>query len=83
MIKNSGDKKVRGGGAAKDSERDGERTRERERCINAMRMSRKNQNSKRANLSYQLLLKQRLFQVRMYNKVSPWLWVSEDKEQRR
>ena len=31
MIKNSGDKKVRGGGAAKDSERDGERTRERER----------------------------------------------------
>ena len=30
MIKNSGDKKVRGGGAAKDSERDGERTRERE-----------------------------------------------------
>ena len=39
-----------------------------------------NQSFKRTNLSYNSLLKQRLFQVRMYS--APWLWVSDDKQQR-
>ena len=48
---------------------------------NAMRISRKSQSFKRTSLSYKPLLNQRIFQVRMCN-TSPWLWVSDDKQQR-
>ena len=58
MINNSGDKKVRRWGQGR---REREREREREG-----RISRKNPRLKHISLSYKPLLKQSLFQVRMY-----------------